>query len=39
MEKVNCFGSAAMLLLGAMLGGLFVAAWEHSTAVAQQIQR
>jgi hypothetical protein len=38
MAKSNWFRSAALVLLGAMLGGLFVATWEHSTAVAQQNQ-
>ena len=36
MAKANYFGSATLLLVGAMLGGLFVAISEHSTAVAQQ---
>ena len=36
MAKANYFGSATLLLVGAMLGGLFVATWEHSAAVAQQ---
>jgi hypothetical protein len=34
--KSNWLRSAALLLVGAMLGGLRVATWEHSTAVAQQ---
>jgi len=38
MAKSNRFRSAAILLAGAILGGSFVAAWEHSTAVAQQNQ-
>jgi hypothetical protein len=38
MAKSNWFRNAALLLLGAMLGGVFVATWEHSTALAQQNQ-
>ena len=36
MAKANYFERAILLLVGAMLGGLFVATWEHSAAVAQQ---
>jgi hypothetical protein len=38
MANSNWFRSAALLLLGTFLGGLFVATWERSTAVAQQNQ-
>src|ERR1700731_662037 len=36
MAKSNFFRNAGLLLLGAIFGVLLVAAWEHSTAVAQQ---
>jgi hypothetical protein len=36
MTGTNWIRSLQMLLLGAMLGGLFVSSWGHSTAVAQQ---
>ena len=36
MVKPNWLRSAGLLLLGAILGGLFVSAWEHSAARAQQ---
>ncbi len=36
MAKASGFRSAALMALGAILGGLFVATWEHATAVAQQ---
>lgn len=36
MGKATWFRSAALLILGAILGGLFVASWEHSAAQAQQ---
>ena len=36
MVKPNWLRSAGLLVLGAILGGLFVSAWEHSTARAQQ---
>lgn len=35
MAKANWFRGSALLVLGAILGGLFVLSWEH-TAVAQQ---
>ena len=35
MAKANWFRGSALLVLGAILGGLLVASWEHSTAVAQ----
>ena len=38
MAKANWFRSAGLLVLGAFLGGLVIATWEHSTAVAQQNQ-
>ena len=36
MAMSNWVRSGALLVLGAILGGLFVASWEHSTAKAQQ---
>ena len=36
MASSNWIRSLQMLLLGAMLGALFVSSWGHSTAVAQQ---
>ena len=36
MASTNWIRSLQMLLLGAMLGGLFVSSWGHSTAIAQQ---
>lgn len=36
MAKANWLRSVALVILGAILGGLFVASWERSTAVAQQ---
>jgi len=36
MSGTNWIRSLQMLLLGAMLGGLFVSSWGHPTAVAQQ---
>jgi hypothetical protein len=38
MAESNWFRSAALLMMGMVLGGLFVAAWEHSSAMAQQNQ-
>lgn len=38
MSHSHWLRSSALLLVGALLGGLFVAAWEHSSAVAQQNQ-
>jgi hypothetical protein len=35
MAKANWFRGSALFVLGAILGGVFVASWEHSTAVAQ----
>src|SRR5438552_1642258 len=36
MPKANWLRSVVLVILGAILGGMFVASWEHSTAVAQQ---
>jgi hypothetical protein len=36
MSKASSLRSAALITLGAILGGLFVATWEHSIAAAQQ---
>ncbi|PYU34182.1 MAG: hypothetical protein DMG31_06900 [Acidobacteria bacterium] len=36
MAPANWFRGAALLALGAILGGLFVSSWEHPAAVAQQ---
>jgi hypothetical protein len=36
MAKATWFRGAGLLVLGAILGGLFVASWEHSAAQAQQ---
>jgi len=36
MAPANWFRGSALLVLGAILGGLFVSAWEHPAAVAQQ---
>jgi hypothetical protein len=36
MARANWFRSAALLVVGAILGGLFVSSWEHSAARAQQ---
>jgi hypothetical protein len=36
MGKATWFRSAGVLVLGAAVGGLFVASWEHSAARAQQ---
>lgn len=36
MARANWVRSGALLSLGAILGGLFVASWQHSTAKAQQ---
>ena len=36
MAPANWFRSSALLVLGAILGGLFVSSWEHPAAVAQQ---
>jgi hypothetical protein len=36
MAKANYFRSMTLLLVGGILGGLFVATWEHSAAIAQQ---
>src|SRR5437899_12877476 len=36
MAKANWFRGSALLVLGAILGSLFVSSWEHPAAVAQQ---
>lgn len=36
MIKASYLRSAVLVVLGAILGGLLVASWEHSTAIAQQ---
>ena len=38
MVKTNWVRSVLLVGMGALLGGILVAAWEHSTAVAQQQQ-
>ena len=35
MAKANWFRGSALLVVGAILGGLFVSSWEHSAARAQ----
>jgi hypothetical protein len=36
MAKANWLRSVGLLSVGAILGGVFVASWEHSAARAQQ---